>query len=79
MAVLAPEKRKQRVTSGTARATDLEEFVLQFEVLDELPDPWPHRAPCTNLGERMGGLVDVDLDVLGVLLQEEREKEASKA
>ena len=27
----------------------------------------------------MRGLVDVDFDVLGVLLQEEREKEASKA
>ena len=70
---------KERRTSGTARATDLEEFVLQFEVLDELPDPWPHRDPCTNLGERMGGLIDVDFDVLGVLLQEQCEEETSEA
>ena len=79
--LVVPEERgdRERRTSGTARATDLEELVLELEVLDELPDARPHRDACAELGERVRGLVDVDFDVLRVLLEEEGEEEASEA
>ena len=79
--LVVPGKRgdRERRTSGTARAADLQELVLELEVLDELPDARPHRDACAELGERVRGLVDVEFDVLGVFLQEEREEEASEA
>ena len=79
--LVVPGKQGDREnhTSSTARAADLQELLLELEVLDELPDARPHRDPCTELGERVRGLVDVDFDVLGVLLEEEGEEEAAEA
>ena len=76
---LSGDRDQKCRTTRTARTAYLQELLLELKVLDKLPDARPHRDPCAELGKGVRGLVDVDFNVRGVLLEEEGEEETSQA